>query len=72
MAAGPLLAALTVIAISQGRAGLRELGSRLIRWRVGWRWYLVALGVPLAALGLPDVVSGWHDTANGGVRRRRD
>ena len=48
MAAGPLLAALIVIPISQGRAGLRELGSRLIRWRVGWRWYAVALGVPLA------------------------
>ena len=48
MAAGPLLAALTVIPISRGRAGLRELGSRLMRWRVGWRWYAVALGVPLA------------------------
>ena len=48
MAAGPLLAAPIVIPISQGRAGLRELGSRLIRWRVGWRWYAVGLGVPLA------------------------
>jgi membrane protease YdiL (CAAX protease family) len=45
---GPLLAALIVIPITQGWAGLRELGSRIIRWRVGWRWYAVALGIPLA------------------------
>jgi uncharacterized protein len=45
---GPLLAALIVIPLTQGWAGLRELGSRMIRWRVGWRWYAVALGIPLA------------------------
>jgi hypothetical protein len=46
---GPILAALIVIPITQGWAGLRELGSRMIRWRVGWIWYAVALGIPLAA-----------------------
>jgi CAAX protease family protein len=46
---GPLLAALIVIPLTQGWAGLRELGLRMIRWRVGWRWYAVALGIPLAA-----------------------
>ena len=38
---GPLLAALIVIPLTQGLSGLRELGSRMIRWRVGWsgtRW----------------------------------
>lgn len=44
---GPLLAALIVISATDGRAGLRELGSRLLRWRVGWYWYVVALGFPL-------------------------
>jgi len=48
LAFGPLLAALIVISITEGRAGLRELGARMIRWRVGWRWYAVALGLPLA------------------------
>src|SRR5215218_3080160 len=48
--AGPLLAALILIPITQGRAGLRELGSRMIRWRVRWYWYAVALGLPLAVL----------------------
>jgi uncharacterized protein len=45
---GPLIAALIVIPITQGWAGLRELGSRLIRWRVRWYWYAVAIGLPLA------------------------
>lgn len=55
LAWGPLLAALIVTAIAQGRPGLRTLGRRLIKWRVGWPWYAVAIGVPLA-LGLAAVV----------------
>src|SRR3712207_2788574 len=44
---GPLFAALIVIPLTQGWAGLKELGSRMIRWRVRWYWYVVAIGVPL-------------------------
>ena len=44
----PLLAALVVIPITQGMSGLRQLGSRLLRWRVSWHWYALAIGVPLA------------------------
>jgi uncharacterized protein len=52
MAAGPLLAAIVITAVVDGRRGLRELGSRILRWRVGWQWYAAALLVPLAlALG---------------------
>lgn len=40
---GPALAAVVVIAISTGTAGLRDLGSRILRWRVRLRWWLVAL-----------------------------
>jgi uncharacterized protein len=49
-AEGPLLAALIVIPITQGLSGLRELGSRMIRWRVRWYWYAAALGIPLTVL----------------------
>jgi CAAX protease family protein len=45
---GPLVAALIVIPITRGVAGLEELGLRVVRWRVGWYWYAVAIGVPLA------------------------
>jgi uncharacterized protein len=34
---GPLVAALVVVPITQGVAGLKKLGLRIIRWRV--RWY---------------------------------
>jgi uncharacterized protein len=47
MAAGPLVAALVITAVVDGRRGLRELGSRMLRWRVGWQWYAAALLVPL-------------------------
>ena len=50
MPGGPLLAALIVVPITQGWAGLRELGSRMIRWRVRWYWYVVAIGLPLAVV----------------------
>ena len=45
---GPLFAALIVIPLTQGWAGLKELGFRMIRWRVRWYWYALALGLPLA------------------------
>ena len=46
-APGALLAALIVVSITEGLAGLRALGARLIRWRVSWVWYALAIGVPL-------------------------
>jgi membrane protease YdiL (CAAX protease family) len=48
MAAGPLIAAIVVTAIVDGRRGLRELGARILRWRVGWQWYAAAIFIPLA------------------------
>jgi len=45
--AGPLVAALVVTAAVDGRAGLRRLGGSMVRWRVGARWYLVAVFAPL-------------------------
>jgi len=40
---GPSVAGILMTALVDGRAGLRELLSRLRRWRVGVRWYAVAL-----------------------------
>ena len=47
-APGVLLAALLVVFVTEGLAGLKVMGARLIRWRVSWVWYAVALGVPVA------------------------
>ncbi|HZA92201.1 MAG TPA: CPBP family intramembrane glutamic endopeptidase, partial [Gemmatimonadales bacterium] len=59
---GPLVAALIVIPLTRGWAGLRELGSRLVRWRVRWFWYLVALGLPLTV----HLLTAGLNTAAGG------
>jgi uncharacterized protein len=48
---GPLIAALIVTALTSGKPGLRALLRSLTQWRVGLRWYLIALLLP-AALSL--------------------
>jgi uncharacterized protein len=59
---GPALAALIVTAAFSGRQGLRELGARLVKWRVGLQWYAVALLLPIAitllALGIHRLTGG--------------
>src|SRR5829696_5632229 len=51
-AGAPFIAALIVVPLTQGWAGLKELGLRMIRWRVRWYWYVVAIALPLAVVGL--------------------
>ena len=43
MVAGPSVAGILLTGLVYGMGGLREFGSRLLRWRVGARWYAVAL-----------------------------
>ena len=44
---GPFLAALGVLALTQGKSGIGGLLRRMVRWRVGIRWYAVALLLPV-------------------------
>jgi membrane protease YdiL (CAAX protease family) len=62
---GPTTAAAIVTAAVEGRTGLRRLLSRVVLWRVGFRWYLVTLlGIPLAiflaTLVLPGVLASYQ------------
>lgn len=43
MLLGPSTSGLTLTALLDGREGIRRLRSRLSHWRVGLRWYAVAL-----------------------------
>jgi membrane protease YdiL (CAAX protease family) len=52
--AGPSVAGLLLTGLVSGRAGFRELLSRLLRWRVGARWYAAAL------LAAPVVFAAVH------------
>jgi len=44
---GPLVAAIIMTAVVSGRPGLRDFFSRLVRWRVGAKWYAVTFGTPV-------------------------
>lgn len=49
--AGPTVAGILLTGVVQGKAGLRDLLSSMLTWRVGARWYAVAL------LGAPVLVT---------------
>lgn len=68
---GPTVAALIVLSITEGRSGLREIGRRLLIWRVGLGWYLVSFlmtpAILLPAIGIHLLLVGsglrWNDPA---------
>lgn len=59
---GPAVAAVVILLIDHGWAGVRALLGGLILWRVGIKWYLIALLLPAAvrfgSLGLLSLF-GW-------------
>ena len=58
---GPFLAALLILALTEGKPGLVGLLRRMGRWRVGVGWYLTALTIPVvlsAAAVLVNVALG--------------
>jgi uncharacterized protein len=69
----PAIAALLAAALTGGRDALRELGARLVRWRVGWQWYLVVILGPalfsLVVAGIYVVLGGsWAEAAPPAIR----
>jgi len=64
MLLGPSVGGLVMLARLEGRAGLRELASSLVRWRVGGIWYAVALlTMPVALLAVLWPLSAILDPA---------
>jgi uncharacterized protein len=65
---GPFLAALVVLALTEGKRGVMGLLRRMVRWRVGLQWYAVALLLPivviLAAAALNVFLLGAQRTAS--------
>lgn len=59
--AGPSIAGILMTGVVHGQAGYRELLARLLRWRVGARWYAVALLIAplliMATLGALSLTS---------------
>ena len=49
---GPLLAALLVLSLTTGRAGLADFLRRIVQWRVGVRWYALVIGLPITIVSV--------------------
>jgi uncharacterized protein len=65
---GPTLSAFIMTGATEGREGIRRLLRRIILWRVGLRWYFVALvGIPaiivLSTLVLPGALASFQASA---------
>ena len=58
---GPAVAALIVVTLTEGRAGLSIWWSRITNWRVNWIWYLAAPAIIIAfqlGAGLINLLMG--------------
>jgi len=59
---GPTIASLILTGIISGKPGFRDLFSRLVKWRVNFRWYALAfLFLPVLAGGTLLVLSQFSD-----------
>jgi membrane protease YdiL (CAAX protease family) len=47
-ALAPAIAAVFVTAGAEGETAVRELVRKLWKWKVGWWWYAIAIGIPVA------------------------
>jgi membrane protease YdiL (CAAX protease family) len=56
MLVGPPAAGLSMTALTSGRSGLRDYVGRLINWRLGARWYAIALVTAPLTLALTLLV----------------
>ena len=44
---GPFLAAIIALGLTSGKGGIKALLRRIVKWRVGVRWYAIALFLPV-------------------------
>lgn len=73
MVAGPSVTGLVLTGLIDGRAGLREVRSRLLKWRVSARWYAVALlAAPLLATVVTLTLSSLSTGFLPGIARSQD
>jgi uncharacterized protein len=65
---GPFLAAMVVLALTEGKSGVIGLLRRMVRWRVGLQWYAAALLLPvvvtLTAAALNILLLGAQTTSS--------
>jgi membrane protease YdiL (CAAX protease family) len=57
LGSGPCIAALVVLALSKGWPGVRDLLRQIVKWRVSWKWYALALLLPITAAVVAAVIT---------------
>lgn len=67
LSAGPLIGALVVTAVTGGKAGVIALLRKFLIWRVGWRWYAVALLLTPAMFLVTIYMNVWLGAPNPSV-----
>ncbi|HYJ06226.1 MAG TPA: hypothetical protein VEX43_13915 [Chthoniobacterales bacterium] len=61
---GPFVAALIVAGLVEGWPGIRELLARIVRGRIGLRWYGVIFGLPVALCAIAVAIMAAFGTSN--------
>jgi membrane protease YdiL (CAAX protease family) len=56
---GPFAAALIVTALAEGWPGVRSFLGRLVRGRLGPRWYAIVFGLPVLICALSAIATSW-------------
>jgi uncharacterized protein len=54
---GPTLAAVVVLSLTTGKSGLKSLFRSMLRWRVGFRWWAIALLTPVVLTAIATVLN---------------
>jgi uncharacterized protein len=49
---GPFLAAVVVLSLTSGKHGIKNLFRSMLRWRVGLRWWMIAILAPVTMTAL--------------------
>ena len=57
LSCGPTLGALTVLAVTSGKAGVKALFRSMLKWRVGARWWALAIFGPVVLSALATVLN---------------
>ncbi|NIB42445.1 CPBP family intramembrane metalloprotease [Pseudomaricurvus alkylphenolicus] len=60
----PMLSALVTALCFRGKQGLSTILKRLLVWKVGYRWWAVALLLPIAMVVIPAMLQGKLITTN--------
>ena len=64
--------AIAITRATDGRGGVRQLFAGLLRWRLGWRYLVLVVAMPLLTVGVAAATGTLHEPPGGWAARRVD